>query len=134
MFDESVHLDVVTLKPLAGEGETKFDMDFPVDAGSTPACRFEIAKRCLVTIKSPLYPQSAREADMSGDITLTAIVARDGTVQGITAATTVRDVKLVELAAAAVESLKTWRFERAPQPDQIRITFHYLRACQKITP
>jgi TonB family protein len=95
---------------------------------SPPACNLEVADRCLLALNAVNYPWDALKANISGTVTLEGVIARDGVVKQVRIVS--REVhpsdSPARLVNAAVQNLKTWRFEAASHPDSIRITYAYL--------
>jgi TonB family protein len=66
----------------------------------------EVMEKLLTHKIEPIYPESARQADIQGIVILDAVIATDGTVSDVHAVSG-RD----ELTPAALDAVKWWRFE-----------------------
>lgn len=100
-------------------------IEFPLTAA--PRCRFELNHRCLLALAPLRYPWEERQAQVSGMVTLTGRVTRDGKVADVAVADRpAGSLDAAEsLVRAAVEHLQTMRFESAPHEDGMRITYTY---------
>ena len=63
-------------------------------------------QKLLVHKVEPIYPESARQANLSGIVTLNAIVEADGAVSQVNALSGSE-----VLRQAAIDAVKWWRFE-----------------------
>ena len=127
-FDADKREEHVKILPFGPDGSfNDFDTTINLPTTSRPACTLEMAGRCLLALNTVDYPWDALKASASGGVTLEGEIARDGIV---------KQVRIVRqeahpsdsqgrLVNAAVQNLKTWRFEAAPHPDSIRITYAY---------
>jgi TonB family protein len=82
----------------------------PRAAGRRPVVRVGgnvRAPRKLRDVK-PYYPDSMREAGIEGEVSMEAIIARDGTVQSVRVLSAGIHP---DLAQAAVDAVRQWRFE-----------------------
>jgi TonB family protein len=107
-----------------GPHDTKIDLPAP----AKPHCHYEIADRCLLALDDISYPGEALQAKVSGTVTLTGIVGRDGRmtrIQVAEASSSVSEEKQL-FVREAVNNLRTWRLESAAQRDAIRITYSYV--------
>jgi protein TonB len=77
----------------------------------------------LVSRTPPKYPTDAKEARIEGDVLLTAIIAKDGSVMQL-------DVKSGHplLAAAALEAVRQWKYQPTllnGQPVEVVTSIHF---------
>jgi TonB family protein len=100
-------------------------IDLPLT--TTPRCRFEIARRCLLAADYPEYPSLEIDAG-EGAVTVTGQVTRSGSVENVRVLTKQSPTRGydVQLALASVNNLKTWRFDPAHSQDPITITYRYV--------
>jgi TonB family protein len=80
----------------------------------------------LVTSVRPIYPFAARSLRVEGRVTLSLAVLPDGTVSGATVEECTR--KGLGFEAAALEAVKLWRYEPAPQqsgPRRVVVSVHF---------
>jgi len=103
--------------------ETRIDL--PVTA--TPVCRLGIAGRCLLEFRHIYYPNTAGNADVSGRVTVTGRIRRDGTVSGLAVAGAEASPpdQRQALADFASSNLGTWRFEPGKRDEAVRITYYF---------
>lgn len=84
--------------------------------------------RFPVHVESLQYPDLARMARIQGDIVVVAVVGTDGHVTGVLNAPTGHPL----LAKAAVENIKTWRFQSGAE-GEVKVTYHF-KLDEKPTP
>ena len=120
--------EYIRIKPLGFSNELEEDTKIDLPAIATPHCRLEIAKRCLLALDTIVYARDAYPLKISGDVTLTGIVTRDGQIASIKVANTsgVPSERIDLFAREAIGNLKSWRLERAPREDAVRITYSYV--------
>lgn len=129
-FDAGAHEKYLLIMPLGDKKSSSFNtyttrIDLPV--ATTPHCHLEMNGRCLFMLEDPKYPSDASKAKISGTVTLTGTIARDGKmtdVQVAEASSTPSEGKDL-LMREAVNNLKTWRLEPAQRQDTIRTTYSY---------
>jgi hypothetical protein len=114
--------DPLTYDP-AAPFNTRFD--FPISGA--PTCKLQIANRCLLSFRHILYPWQGGTAKVSGDVAVTGVVNRDGSMAKIAVADAVVNPMTEKsvLVDAAVDNLKTWQFEDSKQSIPIRITYSF---------
>lgn len=91
----------------------------------SPHCSLEIDNRCLVALKNPRYPYELYSKGVSGVVTMTGIVAPDGSVGQVQAVSVLPMTVDAALVSAAVANLSTWHLEPAERQETLRITFRY---------
>lgn len=112
----------------AGFGGTEFyDTRIDLRVTATPHCRFELNARCLLALDEIAYPDEALRRKVSGKVTVTGAVTREGKLTNLTISD--GGGRLVQaddsLGRAAIDNLKTWWLEPAQRTDGLRITFSY---------
>jgi TonB family protein len=101
-------------------------IDLPVT--NLPACPLRINGRCLVALEDIEYPNEALKAKMSGTVTLTGIVSREGKITHIQVAeanSSPAEGKDL-LVREAANNLSTWHLEEARQVESVRITYSFV--------
>jgi len=97
----------------------------PTESRSTPkriTVGGGVMESMLTSRTPPKYPEDAKQARIEGDVLLTAIIARDGSVQQL-------DVKSGHplLASAAVEAVMQWKYQPTllnGQPVEVVTSIH----------
>lgn len=126
LYDADKHLEYVEMLPLGAYSSFTTRIDLP--AQNDFECRLEINRRCLVALEHIDYPGDLLKAHVSGIVSLTGMIARDGrlrSVKAIDADATPTNSKL-GLMEAAVDNLKTWRFEPTDRESFIQIKYSYV--------
>jgi hypothetical protein len=120
--------EYIRIKPLGLLDDLEEDTQIKLPAIAVPHCRLEMAGRCLLALDTVMYARDAYPSRISGDVTLTGVVTRDGRIAGIKVANTsgVPLGKTDLFAHEAIGNLSSWRLERAPREDSIRITYSYI--------
>lgn len=100
----------------------------PIAARKSIPVNGAIEQTSLFTRMLPVYPKSAKAAGVQGDVTLDAVIAKDGTPLSLLVKNTDANP---ELARAAVEAVDHWRYrptllngEPISITTQIDVTFH----------
>lgn len=127
-YDGAQQEEYIDIKPMGSDGQGPYDTRIKLPVAATPHCRFEINHRCLLALEDIVYPGDALKEKVSGAVTLTGTIARDGqTIVIQVAGVNARPNEKTELLSkAALQNLKTWRFEEAHNQDALRITFSYV--------
>jgi hypothetical protein len=123
-YDADKHEEYVTIMPL---GQTRlFETKINLPAVSTPPCTLEMAGRCLLALSKIEYPWDALKTHVSGAVTLEAEIARDGTITAVkSAGAGPSGQEQASLINAAIQNLKSWRFETASRRDALRIVYSF---------
>ena len=98
----------------------------PTEQASTPkriTVGGTVMESMLISRTPPRYPSDAKQARIEGDVLLTAIIAKDGSVQQL-------DLKSGHplLAQAAIEAVRQWRYRPTllnGQPVEVVTTIHF---------
>jgi TonB family protein len=129
-YDENERTNYVEIYPRGGKGGINLNsfstrIDLPVT--TKPQCRLQINSRCLLALKDIEYPREAEKARITGTVTLTGRIGRNGKMAGVKIAET--NITPIDgenlLANAALENIKTWQFEKSEHNDPFRITYSY---------
>jgi hypothetical protein len=127
-YDAEHQEEHVDLKPLGTDLEGPYDtrIDLPVEG--SPHCNFHMNARCLLAMGDIVYPGAAFAARISGTVTLTGGIGRDGVITNlqVTDVITLPSGSKDLLSSESISTLKSWRFEETPRQDLFRITFSYL--------
>jgi hypothetical protein len=127
-YDVSKGEEYLEVMPLGASQGGIYDTRIDLPVVSKPQCRLELNHRCLVALDEITYPTRAVEAKISGLVTLTGTIARDGLM---------RDIQLVEsnvnpgsgreqLVNEALHNLASWQFASGGHRDTVRITYRYI--------
>jgi TonB family protein len=124
-YDADKHVEYVEILPLGAHSPFATRIDLP--SSRAPQCQLQIGDRCLLATGALQYPGDAVKSGNSGTVTLTGTIARDGKLTGVRVA--VASLSLVKdgglLESAAVQDLKSWRFEPTTHEEPVRITYTY---------
>jgi Gram-negative bacterial TonB protein C-terminal len=118
----------LTPDPLRSNVGSPFVTRIDLPATTPTRCKFQIYGRCLLAFEDIRYPGDALKMGLSGKVTLSATIARDGTIAGVhvfkidIAPPEEKDV----LVREPIANLRTWRLEPAAHQDALRITFSYV--------
>jgi len=125
-LDQSIQEEYLLITPVGwndGSDEYVTRIDLPV--ATIPQCRFELHGRCLVTFEGYKYHSDISKSPLSGTVTLTAHVNRLGGMSSIHIVSSDSEfgTNRGELTRAAIDNLREWRVEPAPQQDIVRIKY-----------
>jgi hypothetical protein len=124
-FDADKGEEMVYVMPF-GEAYRSFNTVIKLPVTSIPPCRLEIASRCLLALNAIDYPWNTLKTRRSGAVTLEAAIARDGTITAVkSAGAGPSGQEQASLINAAIQNLKSWRFETASRRDTIRIVYSF---------
>jgi len=123
---ESQEYLLILPDPLSGGLMSPFNTKIDLQSQRPPACKQEIDGRCLVAFDHIEYPWE-RSTGQAGAITISGSIAPDGTVKGIrvTAGGATPAAGKNLLLHAALNNLKSWRFEAAARTSPLQLTYRY---------
>ncbi len=132
-FDVDKAEQSLTISPFGTVGAelgAVWDTTFQLPLRGPARCRLELGGRCVMSIgkmrEYPIpYPAEALRKQISGAVTVTATVRRDGSITvgevSKRSSGTAADI----LETAAIENFKTWLVEPSARSQSIRITYSY---------
>jgi len=126
VFDQSKGEEYLQIRPVGwngGSDEFVTRIDLPVE--TIPPCRFELHGRCLLTFEGYKYHGDISKSPLSGTVTLAAHIDRLGTMSSIHIVSSDSEpgTNRGELTRAAIDNLREWRVEPAPQQNIVRIKY-----------
>jgi TonB family protein len=132
-FDVDKAEQSLTISPFGTVGAelgAVWDTTFRLPLRGSERCRLELKGRCVMSIgrmrEYPIpYPAEALRRQISGAVTVTATVARDGSITVGEVSKRSSGTADDTLETAAVENLKTWLVEPSARGESIRITYSY---------
>jgi hypothetical protein len=119
----------IDLMPVGGVKGSAFGGRIDLPVSGRPQCGVQINGRCLIALSDIEYPPKALHASVSGEVTLTGRVDRNGFIHEVSLAKSVASGGRKGRRALETESfqnLSTWHFAMADREDIIRITFSYI--------
>ena len=127
VFDADKHEEYLEILPLGYRTGTSFHTRIDLPVARIPHCRFEINERCVFTMDRMDYPINALNDAVSGSITVTGTISRDGRIKHaeIAEANTKPSEKGKLLTKAVLKNIKTCRLEKAERQDSFRMTYLY---------
>ena len=128
VYNTDKHEEYVDINPKGATSSYQaFNTIIDLPVVSKPQCRLQINGRCLLALDDIEYPFDAKMGRVTGTVTLTGTIDSQGIMTGVTM--TESNITPIErkilLENAALENIKTWRFEKSGQQDPFRITFSY---------
>ena len=103
--------------------ETRIDLPLK----GKPRCRFDVADRCLISAGAPDYPEAV-EGSLEGSVRVDVLVTPRGTISSARVAEVESgsaDGGGQAFARAAIENVKTWRFDPAEREDAATINYRF---------
>jgi TonB family protein len=136
LFDAGTKEDAVIIAPFGdpephfafGERHSSFNTRIDLPVPVVPPCTLELSDRCLLALDRVGYPRAALQAKVSGTVTMEAAITREGKVRDVrTAGRAVRPSESENLLVkAALQNLRTWRFESGRDQIPFRIVYSYV--------
>ncbi len=128
-YNKDTHEDYLLIMPDAFSRRVNSPsttrIDLPV--AREPACRLAINGRCVLEFEHIDYPFVEGNAQVSGRVTLSGSIGRDGTLSPLIVASA--EVSPPQQRSVLVDwarhNLSTWRFEPAKRNDVLRITYDF---------
>ncbi len=127
VFDAEKHEEYLEILPLGYRTGTSFQTRIDLPVATTPHCRFEINDRCVFAMDRMDYPINALNDAVSGIITVTGTISRNGRIkhEEIAEASANPPEKGELLTKAVRKNIKTCRLEKSAREDTFRMTYLY---------
>jgi hypothetical protein len=127
VYDNEKREEYIEIKSLGSDFDSPYDTRIDLPSVESPHCRLEMDGRCLLAIEEILYPADLLKAGVSGTVTLTGTILRNGKIADVKVNDGV--VKPGEprykLVDEAMKILNSWRFEEAKRQSAFQLSFVY---------
>ena len=126
VVDESAGVRYLELR-LFGSDDQRYKTRIDLPTKGQPRCPVEVNRRCLLVAHAPVVSEGSF-ASLSGSITLSAEVQRDGTFKSVrvTKAAVAPPEATEFLTSRVAASLQTWKLDSASSEDQLTIDYEFV--------
>jgi hypothetical protein len=122
------HIHRLEILPLGFETSDAYATKIDQPSQSNTHCRWELVNRCVFSMSQISFPEMAKRASGSAEVTLTGRIRSDGTIAElrVTDVDGESDEIRRALTAATLDNLSTWWLEPHSQIDPFRLTYEYI--------
>jgi TonB family protein len=117
--------EYLEIYPVGFEGSPSYNTQIDLRSAVVDKCRLQVVGRCAIILEPFNYPRNALKKRVSGQVTLTGTISRDGTVRSIRreAVDGDQNAKQNLLASAAIQNLSKWQLDPGTRSEKIRVRY-----------